>query len=220
MVVIIPYFLKIVNLHKLNKYIIIIMVIKMEKMVKTLNENQFKSIIVRSIVGSSLLVIIGLIMYLFPSVVTNFIGYIVGAICFISGIDIILKYFQRNGARLYSLNIIFGLLLFILGIVIIITPNTVTKFITICTGLIFIIKGGNKISYGSWLKVGSHKSWSLVFTTGVIQILFGILLFLDIFDAIDFVKLIGLFIIVTNVLDIIDSIMIKNKSDEIVKIFW
>lgn len=192
----------------------------MRAMIKGLNDESFRNIMSTSLFGSFVMLIAGIIMFLFPDKVNDFIGYIVGGLCFISGIDSLYKYIRRNGARLYSLNIIFTLLLIILGIMIILTPNSITKFTSICFGLFLIIKGFNKISYAIWFKVGNHPSWTLVFTTGLIIAVFGLMLFFDIFTAIDFTKLIGVFIILTNILDILNLVMVKNKSEEITKIFW
>lgn len=187
---------------------------------KTLNEKSFGNIIGTSIFGSIIMLICGLIVYLFPDKVNNLIGYLIGGLCFITGIDLLYKYIRRNGARLYSLNIIYTLLIVILGIIVILNPDSIAKFTTVCFGLYLIIKGASKISYGSWLKVGNHASWTLIFVTGLLLVIFGVLLFFDIFTAIDLTKLIGIFIILTSLLDIINLIMIKNKREEITKIFW
>ena len=80
--------------------------------------------------------------------------------------------------------------------------------------------GLNKITYGVWFKIGNHSSWLITLVIGIMLIIFGILVLANPFASLTITKLVGSFLILASILDITDLILLKNKSDEITKIFW
>ena len=78
----------------------------------------------------------------------------------------------------------------------------------------------NKITYGVWFKIGNHSSWLITLVIGIMLIIFGILVLANPFASLTITKLVGSFLILASILDITDLILLKNKSDEITKIFW
>ena len=59
-----------------------------------------------------------------------------------------------------------------------------------------------------------------IFAIGLALIIFGILVLANPFASLTITKLVGSFLILASILDITDLILLKNKSDEITKIFW
>ena len=138
-----------------------------------------------------------------------------------TGILAIYKFIKRDGAKLYSLNIIFGILSIILGVVIIFVPTSVISYINIIFGIFLIILGGNKVTYGVWFKIGNDASWSITLVSGIMLILFGVLLIANPFESfMTATKLVGVFLILYSVLDMTTSIMLRRRSEDIVDIFW
>ena len=148
------------------------------------------------------------LVFIFSEQIGTLIGYIAGLIFIYTGILAIYKFIKRDGAKLYSLNIIFGILSVILGVVIIFVPTSVISYINIIFGIFLIILGGNKVTYGIWFKIGDDASWSITLVSGIMLILFGVLLIANPFESF------------LTALDITTSIMLRRRSDEIVKIFW
>ena len=192
----------------------------MGKFVKGVNANTFKKMMIGNIVSSLLWLISGLIMLFMPGLTNKIIGLVIGCIFLLSGVSTIYKFLKRDGAKLYSLNLVFGIIAAVLGIVIILSPFSVSSFITVCMGLYLIVIGSNKVTYGIWFKIGNDPAWLITLVIGLMICMFGVLLLVNPFAALTITKLIGTFLIISSILDITNTVLIYKRSEEIVKIFW
>ncbi len=183
-------------------------------------ENMYKRMIWYSIGVAVLTIITGLILLLAPKLTNKVVGIIVGIIFLIEGINSIYKYFHREGAKIYNLNLVFGVIYAVLGAVIILVPSSVVEFITICLGLYMIINGASKVNYALWLKRGNEDSWLITLATGILIAIIGVLVIFNPFASLTVTKLAGAFLIITGILDFMDTILFKNRSKEIMEIFW
>ena len=183
-------------------------------------ENVYNKMIIYSLITAILSIIVGLVLVFLPAVSNKVVGIIIGVIFLIFGINAIYKYFHRDGAKLYSLNIVFGVLYSILGVVIILYPYSVMSFVTVCLGLFVIINGATKINYGIWLKRGSEDSWLVTLVTGIFLVVLGIMLVFNPFSALTLTQISGAFLMIVGVLNVSDTILFKKRSKEIMDIFW
>ena len=183
-------------------------------------ENIYNKMIIYSLITSILSIIVGLVLVFLPTVSNKVVGIIVGIIFLIFGINAVYKYFHRDGAKIYSLNIVFGVLYSILGVVIILYPYSVMEFVAVCLGLFVIINGATKINYGIWLKRGNEDSWLVTLVTGIFLVVLGIMLVFNPFSAMTLTQLSGAFLMIVGVLNVSDTILFKKRSKEIMEIFW
>lgn len=183
-------------------------------------ENMYKRMIIYSLLTALLTIIIGIVLLLLPNATNKVVGIIVGIIFLIEGINSVYKYFHREGAKLYNLNLIFGVLYALLGVVIILYPFTVVEFVTVCLGIYMIINGASKVNYALWLKKGNEESWLITLATGILIAIVGILVIFNPFASLTLTKLAGAFLIITGILDFMDTILFRNRSKEIMEIFW
>lgn len=183
-------------------------------------ENMYKRMIWYSIGTALITVITGIILLLVPELSGKVLGMIVGIIFLIEGINSIYKYFHREGAKLYNLNLVFGVIYAVLGVVIILVPSSVVEFITICLGIYMIVNGASKVNYALWLKRGNEDSWLITLATGILVAIVGVLVIFNPFASLTLTKLAGAFLIITGILDFMDTILFKNRSKEIMEIFW
>lgn len=183
-------------------------------------ENMYKRMITYSIIVSIFTILMGVTLLLLPNLTNKVVGILIGVIFLISGLNSIYKYFHREGAKLYNLNLVFGVLYSVLGIVIILYPFTVVEFVTVCLGLYMIINGASKVNYALWLKRGNEDSWLITLATGVLVAIVGVLVIFNPFASLTLTKLTGVFLIITGILDLMDTILFKNRSKEIIEIFW
>ena len=183
-------------------------------------ENIYNKMIIYSLITSILSIIVGLVLVFLPTVSNKVVGIIVGIIFLIFGINAVYKYFHRDGAKIYSLNIVFGVLYSILGVVIILYPFCVKECVTVCLGLFVIINGATKINYGIWLKRGNEDSWLVTLVTGIFLVVLGIMLVFNPFSAMTLTQLSGAFLMIVGVLNVSDTILFKKRSKEIMEIFW
>lgn len=183
-------------------------------------ENMYKRMIIYSLLTALLTIIMGIVLLLLPNATNKVVGIIVGIIFLIEGINSVYKYFHREGAKLYNLNLIFGVLYALLGVVIILYPFTVVEFVTVCLGIYMIINGASKVNYALWLKKGNEESWLITLATGILIAIVGILVIFNLFASLTLTKLAGAFLIITGILDFMDTILFRNRSKEIMEIFW
>ena len=183
-------------------------------------ENMYKRMIWYSIGIALITIITGIVLLLVPELSGKVLGIIVGIIFLIEGINSIYKYFHREGAKLYNLNLVFGVIYAVLGVVIILVPSSVVEFITICLGIYMIVNGASKVNYALWLKRGNEDSWLITLATGILVAIVGVLVIFNPFASLTLTKLAGAFLIITGILDFMDTILFKNRSKEIMEIFW
>ena len=180
----------------------------------------FNKLLNVSLLTSILFAVIGAVLLFIPSLSAKVIGYICGGIFLINGLSIIYKYIKREGAKLYRYNLIYGIILAILGLLIILVPYSVTSFLTVMFGLYLATIGSTKVTYAICFKIGDDSSWLLTLIIGIMLILFGILIIVNPFSNLAMTQLIGTFILLSSILDITDIIMLKNRAEKVVKIFW
>ena len=183
-------------------------------------ENMYKRMIWYSIGTALITIITGIVLLLVPELSGKVLGIIVGIIFLIEGINSIYKYFHREGAKLYNLNLVFGVTYAVLGVVIILVPSSVVEFITVCLGIYMIVNGASKVNYALWLKRGNEDSWLITLATGILVAIVGVLVIFNPFASLTPTKLAGAFLIITGILDFMDTILFKNRSKEIMEIFW
>ena len=183
-------------------------------------ENMYKRMIIYSLLTALFTIIMGIVLLLLPNATNKVVGIIVGIIFLIEGINSVYKYFHREGAKLYNLNLIFGVLYALLGVVIILYPFTVVEFVTVCLGIYMIINGASKVNYALWLKRGNEESWLITLATGILIAIVGILVIFNPFASLTLTKLAGAFLMITGILDFMDTILFRNRSKEIMEIFW
>ena len=183
-------------------------------------ENVYNRMIIYSLITSILSIIVGLVLIFLPTVSNKLVGIIVGVIILIFGINAVYKYFHRDGAKIYSLNIVFGVLYSILGVVIILYPYSVMEFVTVCLGLFIIINGATKVNYGLWLKRGNEDSWLVTLVTGIFLVVLGIMVVFNPFSAFTVTQISGAFLIIVGILNVSDTILFKKRAKEIMEIFW
>lgn len=183
-------------------------------------ENVYNRMIVYSLLTAILAILVGLTLIFLPSVSNKIVGIIMGVVILIFGINAVYKYFHRDGAKIYSLNIVFGVLYSILGVVIILYPFSVMEFVTVCLGIFVIINGATKINYGVWLKKGNEDSWLVTLVTGIFLVIIGIMLVFNPFASLTLTQLCGAFLIIVGILNVSDTILFKKRAKEIMEIFW
>lgn len=183
-------------------------------------ERRFNKMINANVIVSLIMLFVGIILLLNPDFSNKFIGILVGVTFIFSGVNMIYDFVKRDGAKLYSFNIMFGIMAVLLGILLIVYPYSLMKFVTICLGIYFIVYGALKINYSVWFKIGGEDSWILNLVMGILIIVFGILIMTNPFASLTVTQLIGIFLIIMAILEVTDSILFKKRANDIMKIFW
>ena len=183
-------------------------------------EHVYNKMVIFSIISAVITIIVGIVLLFLPNLSNKVVGIITGVIFIIFGITTAYKYLKRDGAKIYSLNLVFAILYLILGLVIIIFPFSVIEFVTVCLGLFLVVNGATEINYGLWLKRGGSKAWLVTLVAGILLVILGIMIVFNPFTAFALTQITGAFLIISGIINLSDAITFKTKAKEIMDIFW
>lgn len=179
----------------------------MEKVLK----NFYKSTVITSI----LLFIFGLLLIFKSEIALFTISYVVGTVLIAIGIMGFIEYFTYK-TSLASFYIIYGVISIILGVVIILKPDIIANMIPIVIGLGIIINSVIKLRYSLDLKQYGSDKWFLVMIAAIISTFCGVIITFNPFaGAVIITKMIGVFICVYSIIDIISMRNLKKDVKDI-----
>ncbi len=183
-------------------------------------EPTFNLFLSGSIFMNALFAVVGLVLFVWPVFSNKMIGIILGILFIIHGLESLLRFYLRDGAKLYALDSVFAILFFVLALIVIAIPYDSIQFVTNILGLYYILRGVLNISHGVWILIGRDESWLFTFVTGAVIVVLGILTIINPFGSLEVTQVIGLFLMLSAVLCITNDIILKKRLSEVVKIFW
>ncbi len=172
------------------------------------------------LLADAVLAIFGVFLLFMPNVTNKVAGTVIGVLLMFHAASMIYTYVSRDGAKLYSFNLIFGSLIALIGLILIVSPYTLMSFVTNCIGFFLIVTGASKINYAFWLRKGEEETWLITLTTGVLLIVISLIFMLNTFIVLALTQILGIFLICSSLINIMESVLFKKRSKEIVKIFW
>ena len=180
---------------------------------KTLMNKIFKS----SILGALALVVLGILLIFKSEATIVTISYVIGGILVAIGVLALLKFYKEVKENDDTgMDLVYGIISIILGIVVISNPKAVASIIPIIMGLLIILNSGTKLQYSIELKKNNNNLWKSTMILSLISTLCGVLLIFNPFKGAAFLtKLIGFLILLYAILDIVSTIAIKNTVKKI-----
>lgn len=179
-------------------------------------ESLLKKIKTNVVVSSLLCVILGLILVVRPGLSMRIVCTAVGVVLIVTGITRMIDYFAvRDGSMYSQVNLIFGIVLAVVGVWITVKPNKVLAIIPIIVGIVIVIHGLHNVKQAMELWRDKYDKWWVACIMGVLTVGFGALLVCRPFTAIDtVVMLIGIFLIYDGLSNIwIVSRIYKNAKN-------
>ena len=160
-------------------------------------EGLLKKIKTNVVVSSALCVILGLVLVFRPGLSMRIVCTAVGVVLIVSGIMRMIAHFTARDGSLYSqANLIFGIVLAVVGVWIVMKPNKVMAIIPIIVGIVIAIHGLHNLQQAAELWRDKYDRWWVALILGVLTVGFGVLLVCRPFAAIDtVVMMIGFFLI-------------------------
>jgi uncharacterized membrane protein HdeD (DUF308 family) len=185
----------------------------MEVPMKTLMNKIFKS----SILGALALVVLGILLIFESEATIVTISYVIGGILVAIGVLALLKFYKEVKENDDTgMDLVYGIISIILGIVVISNPKAVASIIPIIMGLLIILNSGTKLQYSIELKKNNNNLWKSTMILSLISTLCGVLLIFNPFKGAAFLtRLIGFLILLYAILDIISTMAIKNTVKKI-----
>lgn len=172
-----------------------------------------------SIISTLIMLIFGILLFIFPETVINSITIGMGVIFIMIGIVPIINYFRfRKKGFSTTFSFMLGIFCIVAGLILLMNKNILGTIIPILTGVWMIINSINRISISMDLRDDNISFWSITFIYAILTLILGVLLILDPVNGGKFVtKSIGIIICVYSVFDIVDLILIKIKAKKVVK---
>lgn len=176
-------------------------------------EKLMKKFFRSSLLTSLFLIALGLLLIFQSNAVIYSISYIIGGILIVLGVLAIIKFIQNtNNEQKSELDIVYGIVCVILGILVIKNPEAIASVIPIILGISIIISSATKLQYAFELKSNGNNLWKTTMVISIISTLCGIVLLFNPFKALtSFTQVVGIFIIIYAVLDMISTFTIKRN---------
>ena len=172
-----------------------------------------KKIFRSSILTSLSLFILGVLLLVASEATIISISYIIGSIFVLLGVFGIIRYIRTfNSSDRNELDLIYGIVTVMLGLLVISNPKAIAGIIPFILGIIIIISSAAKLHYAFQLKSDQNDLWKSTLIISILTTICGIILLFNPFaGAVVITKLVGSIIVVYSVLDIISSITIRNN---------
>ncbi len=180
-------------------------------------EKVLKAFYKSSIITSLILLTLGILLIFESEATILSISYIIGGCLIAAGLTAIINFFRTKIKDSFTeLNIVYGIVTSIAGILIIKNPHVIGSFIPIVIGVGIIINSAMKLQYAFELKNLHNHMWKATMIISIISTLCGIILLFNPFaGAVILTKIIGGFIIAYALLDIFSTYTIKKNVVEI-----
>ena len=175
--------------------------------------NNFMSKFFKTSVFSAIgLAILGILLVFESELTIVSITYVIGAVLVGIGLVAMLKYIANiNKSVKNEIDIIYGTVTVILGIVVISNPKAIASIIPFVLGIIIILSSAAKLGYGFELRKNNNQLWTGTVIIALITMLCGVLLIFNPFAGAEFIlKIVGALIFIYAVLDIVSTFRIRK----------
>ena len=166
-----------------------------------------------SLVSSISLFILGILIIFKSEVTIIAISYLVGGILIALGAFAIIQFIKNieiSGKN--DLDILYGVVTIILGLLIVKNPKLIASVLPIIIGVAIIINSSTKLQYAFELKKENNQQWKTTMIISIISVVCGVILLFNPFKgAVIITQTIGIFIIIYAILDIVSTSIIKKN---------
>ena len=181
-------------------------------------DNLLKKFFASSLVTSITLLLLGLLLIFQSEITIISISYIIGGLIALGILGIIKFIKDLNNEYKEELNIVYGVVTIILGILVIKNPHAIASILPIVIGIGIIINSATKLQYAFELKAINNSLWKSTLIISIISTIFGVILLFNPFKgAVFLTKIVGILIALYAILDIISTFSIRNNVREIHK---
>ena len=178
-----------------------------------------KRIFWASIASTLVMLLFGILLFIFPETVIKSVAIAMGVIFIMIGVIPIINYFRfRATGFTTTFSFLLGIFCIVAGLILLMNENILGTIIPILTGVWMIINSINRISISMDLRDDKIPFWVITFIYAILTLVTGVLLILDPVNGGKLVtKTIGIIICVYSTLDVIDLILIRIKAKKVVK---
>lgn len=177
----------------------------------------FKKVRIAAYLSAVLTIGLGVVLIAWPMEVTGLICRILGAILVVMGAVYIFGYVMEGRS---ILTVTGGLLFLLLGVWIIITPESIVVFVPIVIGVILLVHSLKDFQMASEAKKCGSERWMILFLLALLNCAFGVICICDSFGVISVaVRVLGIALVydgISNMFIIYHTAMaIKYAADKL-----
>lgn len=157
-------------------------------------------------------IIVGLIMLLNPSFISNAVNYIIGVLVIIYGVFYTVSLYQKKDSGLYSkFDLLAGVICISFGLFLILNPDMLVSLIPFCTGVVLFMDAISFIINSIALKKMESRTWYINLVFGIIFLVFSIFVMVTAKNiTLLLIRFIGAFLIVDALLDFLTVLRINK----------
>lgn len=160
-------------------------------------------------------IIVGIILLLVPGEIITTIIRIIGALI-IAGATLSIIDTIKNKKQNFEL--VYSILIGVLGIVFISNPEVIAGIIPLLLGLFMILKSATKLQFVFMLKRDGTDYWVKPLIVNILMLILGLVLVFNPFKGAEaLIRIIAIFMIAYGILDIVETIMTKPKRVKVLK---
>lgn len=136
------------------------------------------------IITSALMIVLGLLLVIFPSISATVVCYLAGGMVTLFGIVKLVGYFSKDMFRLaFQFDFAMGIGALIAGILMLIHPHNVVRLIPIIVGVFILIDGALKLQTARDAKRFGMKGWWSILILAILTCIGGLFLIIDPFKG-------------------------------------
>ena len=157
-------------------------------------------------------IIVGLIMLLNPSFISNAVNYVIGVLVIIYGVFYTVSLYQKKDSGLYSkFDLLAGVICISFGLFLILNPDMLVSLIPFCTGVVLFMDAISFIINSIALKKMESRTWYINLVFGIIFLGFSIFVMVTAKNiTLLLIRFIGAFLIVDALLDFLTVLRINK----------
>ena len=164
-----------------------------------------------SIISSFALIALAILLIVQSEATIIAISYIIGGLLVAIGVLAEINYIKNAREKIADLDIVYGIVCVILGILIITNPQAIAGVIPFVIGFIIIVNSAIKLQYSLELRKEKNELWLSTFLLSIIMSFCGIILIFNPFQgAVFLTRIVGIFILIYAILDLISTFVIRN----------
>ena len=161
---------------------------------------------------SIIYIIVGLIMLLNPSFISDAVNYVIGILVIIYGVIYSISLYQKRDMEMFGkFDFLAGIICISFGLFLILNPDTLGSLIPFCAGVILLMDAIRFIINSIRLKKFDYKSWIINLIFGLIFLGFAIAIILKAKDiSFLLIRFIGAFLIIDALLDFFTELRFRK----------
>lgn len=162
-------------------------------------------------------IIVGLIMLLNPSFISDAVNYVIGVLIIVYGIIYSISLYQKRETQLYGkFDFLAGIMCISFGLFLIVHKDILFSLIPFCAGVILFMDGITAIVKSFSLKRLDYTKWWIDLIIGFIFIGFAIYIIVNAKEISEtLIQIIGGLLIIDALVDFINVIMINKRIKKV-----